>query len=44
MDPVTPATVKFYDRRARDLRAVAQAAALRRLFLAPWLYLERLVA
>jgi hypothetical protein len=44
MDPVTPATVRFYDRRARDLRAAAQAATLRRLFLAPWLCLERLVA
>jgi hypothetical protein len=44
MDPVTPATVRFYDRRARDLRAAAQAAALRRLFRAPWLCLERLMA
>jgi hypothetical protein len=43
MDPVTPATVRFYDRRARDLRAAAQAAALRRLFRAPWVCLERLV-
>jgi len=44
MDPVTPATVRFYDRRARDLRAAAQAATLRRLFLTPWLCLERLLA
>jgi hypothetical protein len=41
---VTPATIRRYDSRARDLRAAAQAAALRRLFLAPWLCLERLVA
>jgi hypothetical protein len=44
MDPVTPATVRFYDRGARDLHAAAQSATLRRLFLAPWLCLERLVA
>jgi len=41
---VTPAMIRRYDRRARDLRAAAQSAALRRLFLAPWLCLERLFA
>jgi len=32
---VTPATLRFYDRRARELRAAAQAAVLRRLASAP---------
>lgn len=32
---VTPATLRFYDRRARELRAAAQAAVLRRLARAP---------
>jgi hypothetical protein len=32
---VTPALLRFYDGRARDLRAAAQAVALQRLFLAP---------
>jgi hypothetical protein len=41
---VTPELVKLYDRRARDLRAEAQAAVLRRLFAAPRAGLERLLA
>ncbi|MGF1630129.1 MAG: hypothetical protein ACFCUT_11725 [Kiloniellaceae bacterium] len=32
---VTPALLRAYDRRARDLRAEAQSAALRWLFGAP---------
>ncbi|MGF1594053.1 MAG: hypothetical protein ACFCUW_12270 [Kiloniellaceae bacterium] len=41
---VTPELVRLYDRRARDLRAEAQAAVLRRLFAAPCAGLERLLA
>jgi hypothetical protein len=32
---VTPALLRFYDGRARDLRAEAQSAVLLRLFRAP---------
>lgn len=44
MEGVTPQLVRFYDRRARELRAAAQAAALRRLFRLPLVCVERLLA
>ena len=44
MEEVTPQLIRFYDRRARHLRAAAQAAALRGFFRLPLMAVERLLA